>query len=774
MKPTFVDIHIHTSANADHLNSNYDIDALYANISKISKGAETLISLSDHNVLNQDAYLKAIKLFQNVLLGCELHIRNYSNKPPYHCHILFSLSIIDSAIISKINALLDELYPKKEIDDTKNAEIPEIQDIIKKFEDFDFLILPHGGQSHSTFDVSIPEGVVFDSSLERSIYYNTFDGFTARSNMGLEKTIEYFKRLGINDFVNLITCTDNYKPAEYPNPKSGDDEEYLPTWMNSLPTFEGLRLALSESSRLYYQSQPPGPWSEYIKSVRLSKPEIEIDVNLTEGLNVVIGGSSSGKTLFVDSLYCKIVNDFTKSIYMNSPYPVDEIEVFNPSGLTPHYINQNYILKVIDTKSNEMRIDKIEIIRKLFPDDMEVKLNIQRSLHSFRQCLKRLLVSVQKIEGIQKALIRIPHLSKLIVIAAVKDNLIEKLEPSDEEIRSINIGNVTHKEYVETLDKIDKFLNRNPAVEHDTTLIAKLKEELDKALSFSSYEEEIRLIITRNKNKHKEWLLELNKEGHQRKESLRNLCQLFQQYRVYVEEFKECLDILGKFDAKVKSHKIHAMGHTLYIENQFKINLDTVKEVLNYFLKKENQIESMDKLEPKTLFLENFKQRPRIIDYDDLESKVYSKFENLNHKSFKITTSEGKEFDSLSAGWKTSVILDLLLGYEDDLAPIIIDQPEDNLATPYINTGLIKAIKDIKPKKQIILVSHNATIPMLGDAQTIIVCKNDGKNIDIRSARLEGNISDKKVIDHIAELTDGGKISIKKRVKKYNLRKFRE
>ncbi len=69
------------------------------------------------------------------------------------------------------------------------------------------------------------------------------------------------------------------------------------------------------------------------------------------------------------------------------------------------------------------------------------------------------------------------------------------------------------------------------------------------------------------------------------------------------------------------------------------------------------------------------------------------------------------------------MLLDLILGYEKDIAPLIIDQPEDNLATSYINRGLIKAIKKIKSKKQVILVSHNATIPMLGDAQNICRCK---------------------------------------------------
>ena len=108
-----------------------------------------------------------------------------------------------------------------------------------------------------------------------------------------------------------------------------------------------------------------------------------------------------------------------------------------------------------------------------------------------------------------------------------------------------------------------------------------------------------------------------------------------------------------------------------------------------------------------------------------------------------------------------------------DNAPLIIDQPEDNLATGYINHGLLEAIKKCKIRKQTILVSHNATIPILGDAQNVIMCKNENNKIIIKSNPLEGSIDGVDIVDLVAETTDGGKASVKKRVKKYNLKKFR-
>ena len=155
-------------------------------------------------------------------------------------------------------------------------------------------------------------------------------------------------------------------------------------------------------------------------------------------------------------------------------------------------------------------------------------------------------------------------------------------------------------------------------------------------------------------------------------------------------------------------------------------------------------------------------------------NRLYEKISGLNKRKYKILTADGQDFDKLSPGWKSAVVLDLILGYERDYAPIIIDQPEDNLATNYINRNLINLIKDVKRRKQIILVSHNATIPMLGDAQNIVLCRNDKGKIKICSQPLEGNIDNKSIVDYIAEITDGGKSSIKKRVKKYNLKSFKE
>ena len=43
----------------------------------------------------------------------------------------------------------------------------------------------------------------------------------------IEQAINYFKKLGINEFTNLLTCTDNYSPSKYPDTKAKEASELV-------------------------------------------------------------------------------------------------------------------------------------------------------------------------------------------------------------------------------------------------------------------------------------------------------------------------------------------------------------------------------------------------------------------------------------------------------------------------------------------------------------------------------------------------------------------
>jgi hypothetical protein len=140
----------------------------------------------------------------------------------------------------------------------------------------------------------------------------------------------------------------------------------------------------------------------------------------------------------------------------------------------------------------------------------------------------------------------------------------------------------------------------------------------------------------------------------------------------------------------------------------------------------------------------------------------------------------------MSTGKASFVILMLIIGLSKSKAPILIDQPEDNLDNRSITTDLVNYLRNKKLERQIIVVTHNANIVVNADAENIIVANQKGQNgenssssfkFDYVNGSLE-NSFEKNTLEtdvlksmgirqHIAEIVEGGKEAFLMREKKY-------
>ena len=98
--------------------------------------------------------------------------------------------------------------------------------------------------------------------------------------------------------------------------------------------------------------------------------------------------------------------------------------------------------------------------------------------------------------------------------------------------------------------------------------------------------------------------------------------------------------------------------------------------------------------------------------------------------------SGGEPVDELSPGGRSSAMLPLIA--LSDTAPLIIDQPEDNLDNRMVGNTLSSILARLKERRQIIVTTHNPNIVVGGDAEQVVVLRALGD----RSAELEatGNI----------------------------------
>lgn len=364
----------------------------------------------------------------------------------------------------------------------------------------------------------------------------------------------------------------------------------------------------------------------------------------------------------------------------------------------------------------------------------------------------------------------LPNPGQLIITGMVKKNVLNIFVPTAEEESAVKYTSNQYKSDLETIESIRTFLENNPLIEDANKEIDSIKRKLALAAKAYTMFDDVATIV----KEHKQIVdRKLKDELGQQQSRITNKDSLLKTVGEYVKAlsgFHHCKQELIKTKYSFQTREIEARGHRLSVINNFSFNEKVLVDALKYCLK--SNINSIADVTPWNLMSRYFKKNPNVESYNDMTQKIYTKLMELNTRSYKIVTKDGKDFNSLSPGWKTAILLDLILGYEQDTAPIIIDQPEDNLAVKYINSTLTETIKAVKWNKQVIMVSHNATIPMMADAQTIVVCENDGNKITIRSSSLESEVFGQKVLDYIADQTDGGRTSIKKRVKKYNFKKY--
>lgn len=161
----------------------------------------------------------------------------------------------------------------------------------------------------------------------------------------------------------------------------------------------------------------------------------------------------------------------------------------------------------------------------------------------------------------------------------------------------------------------------------------------------------------------------------------------------------------------------------------------------------------------------------------DAGEDVFLKLEELELEpttEIRLNTAPGSEapmwksLEDLSTGQKATAVLLLLL--LESGAPLIVDQPEDDLDNRFITEGIVPRMREEKQRRQFIFATHNANIPVLGDAELILGLSAKGE-ADIGQARVApehaGSIDSQEVRELVEEILEGGREAFEKRRRKY-------
>ncbi len=124
----------------------------------------------------------------------------------------------------------------------------------------------------------------------------------------------------------------------------------------------------------------------------------------------------------------------------------------------------------------------------------------------------------------------------------------------------------------------------------------------------------------------------------------------------------------------------------------------------------------------------------------------------------------GKALRHHSLGQRASALMLFVLSQQNNDV-VIIDQPEDDLDNQTIYEDVIKMLVQLKPSTQFIFATHNANIPVLGDAEQVIGCHYEEQKTKLDS----GSIDNKQTQQQIVSIMEGGQEAFDKRKQVYEV-----
>lgn len=155
--------------------------------------------------------------------------------------------------------------------------------------------------------------------------------------------------------------------------------------------------------------------------------------------------------------------------------------------------------------------------------------------------------------------------------------------------------------------------------------------------------------------------------------------------------------------------------------------------------------------------IESLKDKPAIYEIDACG------FEDVPKIALEHPGGQPKDARSLSTGQRCTTILPILL--HEGPKPLLIDQPEDHIDNEYASATLVKAIERVKAIRQLIFVTHNPNIPVLGMAEVVAVLDGDDTHAKLKVP--PANVDTPTIKDEVERVLEGGADAFLKRKKLY-------
>lgn len=116
----------------------------------------------------------------------------------------------------------------------------------------------------------------------------------------------------------------------------------------------------------------------------------------------------------------------------------------------------------------------------------------------------------------------------------------------------------------------------------------------------------------------------------------------------------------------------------------------------------------------------------------------------------------------VSPGQRSTAMLALALATGNE--PLLIDQPEDDLDNRYIYEKVVTLLANVSDRRQVIVATHNANIPVLGDAELVLALTANAESSEVLAC---GGLDEPDVAQQAREILEGGDDAFRARARRY-------
>jgi ABC-type cobalamin/Fe3+-siderophores transport system ATPase subunit len=747
-----IDLHIHTPASKDFvIPQDNQLNPYLVLLDEAIENTIEIIAITDHNTFTGFNELKTIlsklewdeqKKYRNILILCGIEITAYSN------HLL---AIFNDDFTSEKQALfLHEIGIEPEMQGSEHAMADELgpSALLRKIADFGGIsLLAHADSSKGFLHPLVKnsnneiQSIAFQGkSLAKIVKSEFLFGIQISSEYGKQRVQEILRNKDycrMDRFLPLFYFSDAHGlkiDGNYTG-KSGKaiGEKYSSVKL-SYKSFSSLKMALSDPNIRVYdnivQNEYPTILGCAIKSDIIKSHSSEYTLfHFNSEMNCIIGARGTGKSTLLGMIaYMFDLHGYKSGELETYSSRYSSLIVYIKSGKEIYALSDDVGESKIYRKS--IRAKKFSIYNESteFLSLFLTKVYMQSELYEYSRDSNRIL-------NIFDDYVMWKHydeygfeVGKLNNSRDIIENLFKLYLRGSRKFNSFISDSSEHDEFIaayeqnnEARDNIAK-LRKGFVDKVNLILDGKLRVTLKKGLESSELE----------------YMTKVMPERIVRK------CGGYYEYQVKVRNFIERIIAISQLRERLDFFALLSTNDEKVVLSQYQITPD--KQILKI-------VRDIKKcLQPLEVMI-SLKDRIALEYNVNLGVRNATPLFRPNHQ--------------LSLGQNAVALLLIILSASqelNDFRPLIMDQPEDDLDNSYIYNTLVEEFRNSKMKRQIIISTHNANIPVAADAENIFVLKYNGICGYLDS---NGSIDNPKISRAVLEILEGGEKAIQDRLNKY-------